>query len=77
MDLSYSPEELAFRDQVRAWLEANLPGDIRDKVVGYHGLSKEDIVRWHGILSRPGLVGAALAGGVGWHRLEHHAALPV
>jgi alkylation response protein AidB-like acyl-CoA dehydrogenase len=54
MDLSYSPEELVFRDQVRAWLEANLPGDIRDKVVGYHGLSKEDIVRWHRILSDQG-----------------------
>ena len=54
MDLSYSPEELLFRDQVRAWLEANLPGDIRDKVVGYHGLSKEDIVRWHRILAAQG-----------------------
>ena len=54
MDLSYSTEELAFRDHVRSWLEANLPGDIRDKVVGYHGLSKEDIVRWHRILAEQG-----------------------
>jgi len=54
MDLSYSPEELVFRDQVRSWLEANLPRDIRDKVVGYHGLSKEDIVRWHRILAAQG-----------------------
>ncbi len=54
MDLSYSAEELAFRDQVRAWLEANLPSDIRDKVVGYRGLSKDDYQRWHRILAAQG-----------------------
>ena len=25
MDLNYSPEETAFRDQVRGWLSENLP----------------------------------------------------
>ena len=54
MDLSYSAEELAFRDEVRGWLEQNLPTDIRDKVVGYHGLSKADHGRWHGILANQG-----------------------
>lgn len=54
MDLSYSAEERAFRDEVRGWLEANLPGDIRDKVVGYQGLGKDDYVRWHRILAAQG-----------------------
>ncbi len=54
MDLSYSAEERAFRDEVRGWLEAHLPKDIRDKVVGYHGLSKEDYRRWHRILADQG-----------------------
>ncbi len=54
MDLSYSAEERAFRDEVRAWLEAHLPTDIRHKVVGYHGLSKEDYGRWHRILADQG-----------------------
>ena len=54
MDLSYSAEERAFRDEVRGWLEANLPADIRDKVVGYQGLGKEDYVRWHRILAAQG-----------------------
>jgi len=27
MDLNFSPEELAFRDQLRAWLQANVPKD--------------------------------------------------
>jgi alkylation response protein AidB-like acyl-CoA dehydrogenase len=54
MDLSYAPNELAFRDEVRGWLDANLPDDIRDKVVGYHGLSKADMTRWHKILAGKG-----------------------
>ncbi len=54
MDLSYSTEELAFRNGVRGWLADNLPADIRDKVVGYHGLSKDDFIRWHKILAAKG-----------------------
>jgi len=54
MDLRYSTEELAFRNEVRGWLAENLPADIRDKVVGYHGLSKDDFIRWHKILAAKG-----------------------
>ncbi len=54
MDLSYSPEEQAFRNEVREWLTANLPADIRSKVVGYQHLSKDDYIRWHKILAAKG-----------------------
>ncbi len=54
MDLSYSPEEQAFRNEVRSWLAANLPDDIRAKVTGYQGLSKDDFIRWHKILAAKG-----------------------
>ena len=54
MDLSYSSEELAFRGEVRGWLDANLPDDLRDKVTGYKGLTKDDIQRWHKILAAKG-----------------------
>ncbi len=54
MDLSYSPEELAFRNNVRDWLANKLPADIRAKVVGYQSLSKADILRWHKILAAKG-----------------------
>ena len=54
MDLSYSSEELAFRNEVRGWLAANLPDDIRAKVVGYQHLGKDDIIRWHKILAAKG-----------------------
>ena len=56
MDLNYSPEESAFRDDVRSWIDANLPNDIREKVVNYQELSKDDIIRWHKILAKKGWV---------------------
>lgn len=54
MDLNYSADELAFRDEVRAWLDANLPADIRAKVAGHEHLSKDDYLRWHKILAGKG-----------------------
>lgn len=52
MDLNYSPEEIAFRDDVRGWLDANIPADLRDKVLSDRKSSKEDLVRWHKILAK-------------------------
>lgn len=56
MDLNYSPEEEAFRDEVRVWLRENLPDDLRDKVVNYKELGKDDLLRWHRILAQKGWV---------------------
>jgi len=75
MDLSYSPEEEAFRHEVRGWLDANLPADIREKVVGYHGLSKEDYVRWHKILAAKGWAVPHWPtewGGTGWNITQRY-----
>ena len=43
MDLNYSPEETAFRDEVRGWLRTSLPDALRDKVLNYRELSKDDL----------------------------------
>ena len=56
MDLDYSPDELAFRDEVRGWLRANLPEDLRRKVETYDDLTREDLLRWHGILAKKGWI---------------------
>ncbi|HEY3101090.1 MAG TPA: acyl-CoA dehydrogenase family protein [Methylomirabilota bacterium] len=56
MDLNYSPEETAFRDEVRAWIEANLPSDLRDKVLSYRELSKDELLRWHKTLAKKGWI---------------------
>jgi alkylation response protein AidB-like acyl-CoA dehydrogenase len=54
MDLNYSQEETKFREEVHHWLKFNLPEDIRQKVVGYQELTKEDYQRWHKILAAKG-----------------------
>ena len=56
MDLNYSPEETAFRDEVHAWIEANLPSDLRDKVLSYGELTKDELLGWHKTLAKKGWI---------------------
>jgi hypothetical protein len=75
MDLNYSPEELAFRDEVRSWLQSHLPRDLKDKVARYSHLSKEDLLRWHKILAKQGWVAPAWPkewGGTGWSLVQRY-----
>jgi len=75
MDLNYSQEELAFRDQVRGWLKANLPADLRDKIAEYEELSREDLLRWHRILAQQGWVAPSWPkewGGTGWSVVQRY-----
>ena len=75
MDLNYSPEETAFRDEVRGWLDGNLPPELRDKVLDYKELSKDDLERWHKILAKKGWVAPdwpAEWGGTGWNVVERY-----
>ena len=45
MDLRFTPEEQAFRDEVRAFIRDNLPAEIRDRMrLGYRP-RKQDTVR--------------------------------
>ena len=75
MDLNYTPEEESFRAQVRAFLAAELPADIRDKVNLGRRLRKDDPVRWQKILYRRGW-GAGMwpkrFGGAGWSVVQQH-----
>ena len=54
MDLNYSQEETKFREEVHHWLKINLPEDIRQKVIGYQELTKENYQCWHKILAAKG-----------------------
>jgi hypothetical protein len=75
MDLNYSTEELAFRDEVRGWLRENLPQDLRDKMANYAHLSKDDLMRWHKILAKKGWVAPAWPkewGGTGWNVVQRY-----
>jgi alkylation response protein AidB-like acyl-CoA dehydrogenase len=75
MDLTYTGDDLAFRDQVRAFLEAELPVDLRHKVDNHLRLHKDDYVRWHRILARQGWVAPGWPrefGGPGWTPVQRH-----
>ena len=75
MDLNYSSEEIAFRDEVRAWLRESLPADLREKVVGGRDLGREDLLRWHQILARKGWIAPAWPqdwGGTGWNLAQRY-----
>jgi hypothetical protein len=75
MDLNYSPEELAFRDEVRSWLGKNLPADLREKVASYAHLSRDDLLRWHKILAKKGWVAPGWPkewGGTGWNLVQRY-----
>jgi pimeloyl-CoA dehydrogenase large subunit len=54
MDLRFTPEETAFRNEVRAFFKSALPPDIRRKMVEGRHLGKDDIVRWQRILNEKG-----------------------
>jgi alkylation response protein AidB-like acyl-CoA dehydrogenase len=75
MDLNYTSEDLAFRDQARAFLDASLPADLQQKVRKHLRMSKDDYVRWHRILAKQGWVAPgwpAEFGGPGWSAVQRH-----
>ncbi len=54
MDLRFTPSEAAFRDEVRGFIGANLPADIRERLRLGHAARKQDTVAWQRILNRKG-----------------------
>jgi alkylation response protein AidB-like acyl-CoA dehydrogenase len=75
MDLNYTAEDLAFRDEVRAFLDANLPKDLQEKVLSHKRLSKDDITRWHKIMAKQGWAAPGWPveyGGTGWSAVQRH-----
>ena len=54
MDLRFTPEEIAFRDELRAFYESAVPTAIRQKVIQEQHLTKEELVTVHKILHARG-----------------------
>ncbi|CAN5466901.1 acyl-CoA dehydrogenase family protein [soil metagenome] len=75
MDLNYTAEESAFRDDVRAFLAAELPADLRHKVLAHKRMTKDDFVRWHRIVYARGWAAVNWPvdnGGTGWGPVRRH-----
>ena len=75
MDLNFTPDEIAFRDEVRAFIKANLPHELSRKVIEHKRLSKEDYVTWQKILHAQGWIAPhwpVEQGGCGWNPVQRH-----
>ena len=75
MDLNYSTADRAFGAEVRAWLDANLPPDLKAKVLNHRRLSKDDFVRWHKIMAARGWSAPSWPvewGGTDWSPTQKH-----
>jgi alkylation response protein AidB-like acyl-CoA dehydrogenase len=73
MDLRFTPEEVAFRDEVSAFIRDNLPDDIALRMRQGHSARKEDIIRWQRILNQRGWAAYTWPkewGGPGWTAVQ-------
>ena len=69
MNLDFSPEDVAFREEVRTFIAENYPKDLRAKQDSGEPLNKEDYLAWHKVLAKKGWVAPSWPvehGGTGW-----------
>jgi len=75
MDLNFTAEESAFREQVRTFLRDQLPADIATKVKNGLSIQAADYTRWQGILHKQGWGSPSWPkqfGGTGWGPVQLH-----
>ena len=73
MDLNFTPQEEAFRAEVRAFLDEKLPKRLSSKVADGKHLSKADMEEWHAVLNERGWLANHWPeeyGGPGWTAIE-------
>jgi alkylation response protein AidB-like acyl-CoA dehydrogenase len=75
MDLSFSPEDLRFRDEIRAFVARELPPAIKHKMQVGEELSREDYVTWQKIMNAHGYLAPNWPvehGGTNWTVVQKH-----
>jgi alkylation response protein AidB-like acyl-CoA dehydrogenase len=75
MKIGLSPDEVAFRDELRRFYRAEIPEDIRERVKYGRELSRDDIVTTHKILNDHGLAVPNWPvewGGKDWTPMQRH-----
>ena len=75
MDNRFSPQELAFQQEVRDFLSTGCPADIRHKVEHELQLAREDHIRWQQSLAARGWAGVNWPvehGGTGWSPVQKY-----
>ena len=74
MNLEFSPEEVAFREEVRAFIEENYPDELKG-FGSREDLSKEQFLAWHKVLGKKGWSAPAWPekyGGTGWTSTQRY-----
>ena len=69
MDIDFSPQDLEFQREVRAWFQANTPESLKRKVITGQMLQKDEIVQWQRKLDDRGWLVTGWPkeyGGPGW-----------
>jgi alkylation response protein AidB-like acyl-CoA dehydrogenase len=75
MDLTFTPEEQKFREEIRVWVRASLPREISHKVHNSLRLTRDDLQGWARILGKQGWLGYGWPkefGGPGWNAVQKH-----
>jgi len=75
MDLRFTAEEIAFRDEVRAFIQSALPARVRTKLIEGRSLIKDEIVSWQRTLNAKGWAVPHWPiewGGTGWSAVQHY-----
>jgi alkylation response protein AidB-like acyl-CoA dehydrogenase len=75
MDLSFTTEEHAFREEVRSFLKTSLPTELAAKGAAATELTKSDMQQWHALLNAQGWLAVtwpAAYGGTGWTAVQRH-----
>ena len=75
MDLNFTPEEQAFRLEIRHWVAENLPAELSHKVHNALHLTRDDLQSWARILGKKGWLGWGWPqqfGGPGWNAIQKH-----
>jgi alkylation response protein AidB-like acyl-CoA dehydrogenase len=75
MDLEFTPEDIAFRAEARAFIAENYPAQLRGKQDEGDDLTKEDFLSWHKVLAKKGWIAPAWPveyGGTGWNATQRY-----
>ncbi len=69
MDMDFTAEQLAFRDEVRAWIATAMPPEMKRKADNGGNFEQSEVMEWHRILYEKGWIAPNWpkeVGGTGW-----------
>ena len=73
MDMTFTPEQIAFREEVRAWIREAMPPEMRRRAENGANFEQSEILEWHKILYEKGWIAPHWpkeVGGTGWDITE-------